>query len=109
MKIQVHKESGLSIRDGQSNELLYQDSFENAGLDADLEQLSWPDQNIIRIFSLRDGRIAVVRETAEDLQQQAADGASEALLLGFGQQLANLQANQAERLAAQETPIDEEL
>ena len=101
MNIQVHKESGLSVRDSQSNALLYQDSFENAVLDADLEQTSWPDQSIVRVFSLADGRVAIVRETEAGLRQEEASAAQEAFLNQFANKSSLLIEAKASREASE--------
>ena len=100
MNIQIHKESGLGIRDSQSNEILYQDSFENAVLDAELASLSWPDENILRIFSLDDGRIAVVRETEAGLRQEEASTDLQAFLSQFASKTELLIEAKASRQAS---------
>lgn len=71
-RMQMHKIAGVNLYDEASEEMMYQDSFEMAIDDAAIPAIAWPEPSIVRVFELTDGRLAIVRETAAGLSQEAA-------------------------------------
>ena len=72
MRMQIHQDGGLDIIEAESKEIFYQDSLENALADAGISDFIWPDPQIVRVFQLKDGRLAMSRETEYGLEQSAA-------------------------------------
>lgn len=101
-QIHLHKEAGIRIHDDATEETVYLDTLEQAGQDAQIT-LNWPDPFIIRIFPLEDGRIAIVRETAAGLSQEAASPAMVALANTFAEKAEQMVQQQQARLEASAT------
>lgn len=69
--ISLHRDLGICINEDITDETVYLDTLEQAAIDAEIV-LAWLEPDIVRIFPLQDGRIAVVRESATGLRQEAA-------------------------------------
>ncbi|MCI0554394.1 MAG: hypothetical protein L0287_25895 [Anaerolineae bacterium] len=106
-QIYLHKEAGVRIHDDVTNETVYLDTLEQAAQDAEVAW-NWPDPEIVRIFPLEDGRIAVVRETTAGLRQEAASPVIQAWLEQVATQADVLVQKQAERQVIQASAADSE-
>jgi hypothetical protein len=70
-QLQLHRDSGIHIYDDAARAGVYREALEQAGQDTGLV-IKWPMPDIVRIFPLEDGRIAIIRRTAAGLSQEAA-------------------------------------
>jgi hypothetical protein len=99
MRMQIHQDSGLDMIETESKAILYQDRLENALADAGISDFVWPDPQILRVFQLKDGRLAMSRETEYGLEQSAAPLIFGELFSQFETQLEAMQTAQTTRQA----------
>lgn len=95
-QIYLHRDAGIRIHENALDETVYLDTLEQAAEDTQLA-LNWPHPEIVRIFPLEDGRIAVVRETPAGLRQEAASPVIKAWLEQVATQADLLVQKQQER------------
>ena len=105
-QIQFHKEAGIRIQDAQSKAVEYLQDKSQSMADAELNEADMPADDIVRIFELKDGRTAVVRETEAGLVQEAATGQAKAFLASLKGKTQALIAKQLEHEANEAIEVD---
>jgi flagellar biosynthesis chaperone FliJ len=106
-QIHLHREAGIRIHEDVTNENVYIDTLEQAAEDAEVT-LNWLDPEIVRVFPLEDGRIAIVRETSAGLRQEAASPVIQAWMEQVAAQADVLMQKQQERKTLEASPVSAE-